>query len=91
MADFGLDALFIVTDVAPAGPAAKLGLPQLTDQPPASLTVQRSGGNRAFQLERATNVVGPYVPVSPITTDTLFLDAGALTNQPWAFYRLHQW
>jgi len=91
MADFGLDALFIVTDVAPAGPAAKLGLPQLTDQPPASLTVQRSGGNRAFQLERATNAVGPYVPVSPITTDTLFLDAGALTNQPWAFYRLHQW
>ena len=91
VADFGLDALFVVTDAVPASPAAKLGLPQLINQPPASLTVQRSGGSRAFQLERATNAAGPYMPVSPITTDALFLDAGALTNQPQAFYRLHQW
>ncbi len=91
VADLGLDALFIVTDVIPATPAVKLGLPQLTNQPPASLTLLRSGGSRAFQLERATNVAGPYVPVSPIATDTLFLDAGVLTNQPQSFYRLQQW
>jgi hypothetical protein len=90
-ADFGLDALFVVTDAVAAGPAPKLGLPQPTNSPPASLTIQRIGGSRAFQLERATNVAGPYVPASPITTDMLFLDAGALTNQPEAFYRLHQW
>ena len=91
VADFGLDALFVVTDVASAGPATQLGPLQLTNQPPASLMVQRSGGSRTFQLERASNAAGPYVPVSPITTDTLFLDAGVLTNQPQAFYRLHQW
>jgi hypothetical protein len=91
VADFGLDALFVVTDVVPTGPATQLGVLQLTNQPPASLTVQRSGGSRAFQLERASSAAGPYVPVSPITTDTLFLDAGVLTNQPQSFYRLHQW
>jgi hypothetical protein len=89
--DFGLGALFVVTDAAAVGPAPDLGMPQLTNLPPASVTVQRSGGSRTFQLERATNAAGPYFPVSPITTDTLFLDAGALTNQPQAFYRLHQW
>jgi hypothetical protein len=91
MADFGLDALFVVTDVTPVGPAAKLGLPQLTNQPPASLSFLRSGGSRAFQLERALDAAGPYVPVGPITTDAVFLDAGVLMNQTQAFYRLHQW
>ena len=89
--DFGLDALFVVTDVAPAGPAVKLGLPQLTNQPPASLTLQRSGGSRVFQLERAGNAAGLYVPVGPITTDAVFLDAGVLTNLTQGFYRLRQW
>ena len=89
--DLGLDALFVVTDAAAVGPAPILGMPQLTNFPVASVTVQRSGGSRTFQLERATNAVGPYFPVSPIATDTLFLDAGALTNQSQAFYRLHQW
>ncbi len=42
------------------------------------------------QLERATNVSGPYVPLSPITTDTSFTDVGALTNRSQTFYRLRQ-
>lgn len=90
-ADFGLDALFVVTDVTPASPATALGLPQLTNQPPASLVFQRIGGCRVFQLEKAASVTGPFMPVSSITTDTLFLDVGALTNQVQGFYRLHQW
>jgi len=89
--DFGLDALYVVTDVAVADPAVKLGMPQLTNQPPASLSFLRSGGSRAFQLERAPDAAGPYDPVGPISTDLLFLDAGAVTNQMRAFYRLHQW
>jgi hypothetical protein len=91
IADFGLDALFVVTDVTPAVPVVKLGLPQLTNQPLASLSFLRSGGSRAFQLERALDAAGPFVPVGPITTDTLFLDARVMTNQARAFYRLHQW
>jgi hypothetical protein len=87
----GLDAFFIVTDVVPPGPAVTLGSPQLTSQPPASLAFQRSGGSRVFQLERAASVAGPYLPISLITTDPLFLDPGARTNQTRAFYRVHQW
>lgn len=89
--NLGLDALFIVTDAVPPGPAVTLSPPQLAGRPPASLTFQRSGGSRVFQLERAADVAGPYLPTSPITTDALFLDADGITNQTRAFYRLHQW
>jgi len=90
-AGLGLNALFVVSDVTPVTGASKLGLPQLTNQPPASLAFQWSGGGRLFQLERAADAGGPYLPVSPIDPAGPFVDAGALTNQSQAFYRLHQW
>ncbi len=91
---FGLDALFVVTDVRPRSPAAsktRLGLPQFTNAPPGSLAFQWTGGGRVVQLERATNLTGPFVPLSPIIPDTTCVDAGTLTNQSQGFYRLHQW
>jgi hypothetical protein len=94
VADFGLDALFIVTDVAPLSPAAGttiLNLPQPTNQPPGSLVLQWKGGGRVFQLEKATNVAGPYSPISPLTTEAVFVDDGTLMTQPQGFYRLRQW
>ena len=92
--NFGLDALYVVTDVPPAGTglgAAKLAPPQPTNQPPASLAFEWSAAGHVFQLERATDPAGAYLPASLIDTDGPFLDAGVLTNQAQAFYRLHQW
>jgi len=58
----GLDVLFIVTDVTSPRQAVTLGLPQVTNQPPDSLAIQRTGGDRVFQLERAANPTGPFAP-----------------------------
>ncbi len=43
------------------------------------------------QLEWATNVSGPYSPLSAITSQTSFTDPGALTNRSQTFYRLRQY
>ena len=90
-AGLGLDASFVITDVTPPSPPPKLNLPQSTNQPPASLSLHWSASGRVFQLERAINAAGPYLPLNPITTDTVFIDSGARTNQSQAFYRLRQW
>jgi len=87
----GLDALFVVSDLTPESTAPSLSVPQLTNQPAASIALQRSKGGRVFQLEAATNLGGPFVPIMPITTDRVFIDTGALTNETQRFYRLHQW
>ena len=41
-----------------------------------------------LQLQRATDVLGPYSPITPITTNVTFTDVGVLTNSPHSFYRL---
>lgn len=47
---------------------------------------EATGAN--LQLERATDVLGPYSAVTPITTNASFIDIGVLTNSPRFFYRL---
>jgi hypothetical protein len=49
---------------------------------------QSNGGE--FQLERAPQIGGPYEALAPASTNSSFTDAGVLTNQPQAFYRLRQ-
>jgi hypothetical protein len=90
-ANFGLDALFVVSDVVPVISTTFLSVPFATNRPPASLALQRNKGGRVFQLESSTNIAGPFLPDGPITTDSLIIDPGILTNQSQQFYRLHQW
>ena len=56
-----------------------------------NVAIQWKGPGRVFQLERAANVAGPYLQLSPIIPDLYFNDAGALKNQARSFYRLRQW
>jgi hypothetical protein len=85
LADFGLDALFIVTDVrtTPAPPQLK--------QPTRSSTLTHlewDGLGRAFQLLRSSRVDGDYQPVSPIRPD---LNHDNPTSLDRGFYRVLQW
>ncbi|HZR16113.1 MAG TPA: hypothetical protein VFE51_02195 [Verrucomicrobiae bacterium] len=92
LGDLGLDALFVVSDVVPVtGSPTALVAPQFADDGSSSVILRRSNGSRVFQLEAATNVTGPFSTISAMTTDKVFTDAGAQTNSPQRFYRLHQW
>lgn len=88
-ADFGLDALYLVTDATPPAPAPLLKIKIGSAAGSASLTWQGQG--RVFQVERATAVTGPFQPLSPMVPDLFFDDLGTLTNRARAYYRLHQW
>jgi hypothetical protein len=90
LADFGLDALFVFSDaVLPPTPAAIGGFQ--VDRATGNLTFQSQDTTGFFQLEKASSVLGPWVPWGPITGDSLRTDPGALGSQPEAFYRLQKW
>jgi len=93
LADFGLDALLIVTDADEPSPG--IAPPRCTginlQRPGSLLTLTWDMPGRLFQLEWSTNCFGPWTPLSPVITG---LENGALTlpaNAPRGFYRLKQW
>ncbi len=86
LADFGLDAIFIVTDLnVPVQP------PRITSWKieNSSLTFKWQGEGRIYQIEKADNILGPFIPVITTTTKEFIDTQGALNNK--AFYRLRQW
>lgn len=90
LADFGLDALHVFTDFgSPPKSAVMSGFS--VNRVTGTLTFQWPNTNGFYQLETATNVVGPWWPFSAISGDSTGQEAGALTNHPQAFYRLRQW
>jgi hypothetical protein len=87
--DFGLDALYVVTDATPSAPAPRLAIQPRPATRSAGLTWQSEG--RVFQVERADVVTGPFQVMSTIIPDLFFDDLGALTNRAQSYYRLRQW
>jgi hypothetical protein len=87
--DFGLDALYVVTDATPPASAPRLAIQREPSTRSVSLTWQGQG--RVFQVERAEVVTGPFQALSPILPDLSFDDLGAITNRTQSFYRLRQW
>jgi len=89
LADFGLDGLWLVTDLALAsekGPT--LGLPGI--QADGELELDWEGPGRVFQVERASDPAGPYAPASPILPALQWRHR----VEPAAgqdFYRVRQW
>lgn len=88
--DFGLDALYIVTDATPLAPGSLLAAIK-TDTSSRSSSLTWQGQGRVFQVERADAPTGPFQSLSPILPDEFFDDLAALTNRPQSFYRLRQW
>jgi hypothetical protein len=87
---FGLNALFVITDVTPPAAAPSI-LPLSLPTPNGARVIQWSGRGKVFQLQKALNVDGPYLPISPIIPDMEYLDAAAGPSQPEAYYRVGQW
>jgi hypothetical protein len=90
LADFGLDAVFVVADAICPAPPPRLVATAIGDTS-RDVTLRWAGPGRVFQVERAEDVRGPYVPVSAIVPGQSWSDIGAARNKPAAFYRLREW
>jgi hypothetical protein len=90
LADFGLDGLFVVTDLLPAAAPARCVVCKLA-QPGPGLQLQWESAARVFQLEKAARVTGPYLPFGLIAPDLEFLDPEAPRGALQSYYRLRQW
>jgi len=87
--DFGLDALYVITDVTPSAPAPVLTIQRKASTHSVGLTWE--GRGRVFQVQRAGLVSDTFQELSPIIPDLSFDDLGTETNRPQAYYRLRQW
>jgi hypothetical protein len=91
LVDFGLDALYVVSDALAPAQATVSWTASRPDPATGDLPLQWKASGRLYQLEKATNVLGPWPSLSPIMPDSQFTDTNALTLSPQAFYRLRQW
>ena len=85
--DLGLKSAYIITDAV----ASRLSLQiTLVRRVQGGVALEWYGRGRAFQVERADALSGPYVPVSPIMPELSFTDP-AVSGDGAAFYRVRQW
>jgi hypothetical protein len=88
LADFGLDALYVVTDaVPPPSTAPQCAVTQADGG--RAVTLRWDGPGHTYQVERTADLLGSWSPASPILTDREFTDALGEASQ--AFYRIRQW
>jgi hypothetical protein len=90
VSNFGLDALFVITDVTPRPPPGKFTALSF-ENATASMDLSWDAQGRVFQVERAPQVTGSWLPVSPIIPDQTFSDSGVVSQQPQGYYRIEQW
>jgi hypothetical protein len=86
--DYGLDALFVVTDTQTSSPCPRIiGQTSFGNR----IHLEWDGDGEVFQVEHASSPVGPWVPCTEIVAD-LSCDIDAEASADTAhFYRLRQW
>ena len=91
LADFGLDGLFLVSDPQPRS-LVSTPLSRLTSAlSPSGLILRWETTGRVSQVERASNVEGHFLPVSPVLPGLEWLDTGLSGAKTPAFHRLRVW
>jgi len=89
-AEFGLDALYIVTDTVSPAPAPKISS-VIGPGIGGGISLNWTGDGRVFQIEKAIAPTGPFAPLSPLMVDLDWFDPGAVLGYSNGFYRLRQW
>ena len=86
--DYGLDALYVVTDTLPPRPA-----PRIARQTRAagSMHLEWDGEGEVFQLEFATALSGAWTPCSPLLPDMSYDAACDLNAGASGYFRVRQW
>ena len=88
--DYGLDAMFVVTDLTPRSPPPWIRSIH-HDQQNNRLRLDWDGEGAVFEVQRAANLSGPWESRSPILPELSFEEACEGTNGAQFFYRLQQW
>src|SRR6185436_16915568 len=89
LADFGLDALFIVSDVTSnAAPPNITGINRKAST--GTTDLQWTGSGRVWQVLGSPQLPGNFSARSPIIPDTVFQDTSSVSNAV-LFYILQQW
>ena len=91
LADFGLDALHVITDTrtAPAQPPRLINIQW--HRATGALSFQWDGDGQVFQLEFAPSPLGPWLPVRPPDPDAAAILTLPAQAPPMQFYRIRQW
>jgi hypothetical protein len=90
LADFGLDAAYVISDAWPPSPAPViLSLGPNPDGPGLLLTWKGTG--RVVQILRATNPAGPYQPMLPIVPGQSQVLPFPTSDEVPFYLRLQQW
>lgn len=83
-----ISQVYYLTLIAVPVPQLRVQIPQVQT---GDVRLEWDDHGAKFQLERTTNVGGPYLPLTPNKpTASPFTDVGVVTNQPQFFYRLRQ-
>jgi hypothetical protein len=89
LSDFGLDALFIVTDLT-SGAAAPTFTNIVANSKTGTVGLEWTGQGRVWQVLGSTTLPGNFAPRSAIIPDMMFQDTFSLSNNA-VFYLLQQW
>jgi len=90
LADFGLDSLFFVTDNHTK--EVTTSKPTITVDPEfGDVWLRWESKGRVFQVERADDPRGPFVPLNAISPGTDYCDPAAALGKTKSFYRLREW
>ena len=86
--DYGLDALFVVSDMQPLKPRPCL---VRLNRENGWLHLEWDGEGAVFQLESAPTFTGPWTPCTEVVPDLSCDSPCAATTSAPGFYRLRQW
>jgi len=90
LADFGLDALFLVIeDCLAASSVREIRLTVEDDS--GDVRIEWLSEGRVFQVERADEPGGPYSPLGPISPERSWIDPAATVGKTKSFYRIREW
>ena len=87
-ADYGLDGLYVITDMEPPKPPPWIVRHSGAD---GWLRLEWDGEGAVFQLESAPSFAGPWTPCSEVVPDSAWDSPCAATAATSGFYRLRQW
>jgi len=90
LANFGLDGLFVVTDVA-APPKPARVLLSFENGEGGGVRLMWPGQGRVFQVEATPALGDPFAPVSPVIPDLEWTDLSTSGLKQSSYYRLRQW